>query len=187
MNTSHRLCALSIAVLSLASFVTGCSSSGSNGTGGSSGGSPGGANEPGGSRFFLPTGQPDNTSAPSVEVDAAGNTHSVYPAYAHGGAYYAYCGAGCTGSDSTQVVKLETEGTVTNAMLALDPQGHPRILLSAYRNVYYAQCDADCGNQASWSIAPIIDRCAGPPSSCRADPRRRGGRAAARARSARRR
>lgn len=112
---------------------------------------------PGGARFFLPTGEPDNTAAPSVEVDAAGVTHAVYPAYAIGGAYYASCGAGCVDSDGVQVVRFETEGTTTDAMLALDRNGHPRILLSAYDTVYYGSCDSDCGNRASWSYGPIFE------------------------------
>jgi hypothetical protein len=73
--------------------------------------------------FFLPTGEPDNTSAPTVEIDAAGGIHAVYPAYAGGSAYYAYCAAGCSGSDDVAVVRLPTDGTVANAMLALDGAG----------------------------------------------------------------
>src|SRR4051812_24430692 len=41
-------------------------------------------------RFFLPTGVPDNTTAPSIEIDAQGGIHALYPAYAGGDAYYAY-------------------------------------------------------------------------------------------------
>lgn len=106
--------------------------------------------------FFLPTGEPDNTSAPVVEIDADGGIHAVYPAYAGGSAYYAYCGAGCSGSDDVEVVRLPTDGTVANAMLALDANGNPRVLLSAYANVYYASCEGNCGDAASWSMGDIL-------------------------------
>ncbi len=106
--------------------------------------------------FFLPTGEPDNTSAPTIELDAEGGVHAIYPAYAGGSAYYAYCAPGCSGSDDVQVVRLETDSTVANAMLALDASGHPRVLLSAFANVYYASCDADCGDASSWTIGDIM-------------------------------
>jgi hypothetical protein len=81
----------------------------------------------------------------------------VYPAYAGGNAYYAYCGAECKGPDDVKVVTFETEGTVANSMLTLTRDGHPRVLLSAYQKVYYASCDADCANRASWSVSMILD------------------------------
>lgn len=158
----HRiqLLASSLALLSLAALSAGCSSSSSSSSGGPNGGN-GGPNAGGGvteaSKFFLPTGQPDNTSAPTVEVDAQGNTHALYPAYARGGAYYAFCGAGCTGPETTKVVKLDTDATVANAMIALDSAGRPRVLLSSYAKVYYATCDADCGERASWKMDVILD------------------------------
>jgi hypothetical protein len=113
----------------------------------------------GGTHFFLPTGEPDNTSAPTVEVDAQGNTHSVYPAYAGGDAYYSFCAAGgsCTGSESAQVVHFETDGTVANIMLALTSDGRPRVLLSSYQKVYWAACEANCGARSSWTFAEILD------------------------------
>lgn len=118
---------------------------------------PGGATPPEGRRFFLPTGQPDNTSAPTVEVDGQGNTHAVYPAYAIGGAYYAFCGAGCDSAETTKVVHFETDGTVANAMLALDREGRPRLLLSSYTKLYWASCDANCGERTSWSTSVVLD------------------------------
>lgn len=109
-------------------------------------------------QFFLPTGEPDNTSAPTVEIDAAGNVHTVYPAYAGGDAYYAFCASGgCDGSEDAQVVKLATDGTVANAMLALTADGRPRVLLSAYSKVYFASCESDCGKQESWSLSLILE------------------------------
>jgi hypothetical protein len=117
----------------------------------------GGGSAAGGERFFLPTGEPDNTSAPVVEVDAAGGIHLLYPAYAGGGAYYAYCGPDCGGHEDVAVVPLETEGTVANAMLALDGDGHPQVLLAAFSKVYYGSCAGDCTLPGSWTVTPIID------------------------------
>lgn len=110
-----------------------------------------------GVRFFLPTPEPDNTSAPTVEVDAAGGLHAVYPAYAGGNAYYAYCPAGCANMEQMRVVPLLTEGTVGNAMIALDATGRPQVLLSTYQYVYYASCAGDCTDPAAWTTSIVLD------------------------------
>jgi hypothetical protein len=106
--------------------------------------------------FFLPTGEPDNTAAPVVEIDAEGGIHAVYPAYAGGDAYYAYCDASCSGSDDVKVVRLPTDGTVANAMLALDADGRPQVLLSTFAHVDYATCDGDCTTPEAWTISEIL-------------------------------
>src|SRR6478735_11228439 len=125
------------------------------------GGAAGSAQSPSGgvsaARFFLPTGEPDNTAAPSIEVDAQGGTHAVYPAYAGGNAYYAYCAADCRGQSDVKVVTLPTEGTVANAMLALDANGHPRVLLSAFQKLYYGSCDSGCTSESNWKLDEIMD------------------------------
>lgn len=117
---------------------------------------PADGNSPSGA-FFLPTGEPDNTAAPVIEVDAAGGIHAVYPAFAGGGAYYAYCASDCRGPDDVKVVRLETEGTTANVMLALDAEGTPHVLLSAYASVYYAACEGDCTQASSWTTTRILD------------------------------
>jgi len=121
---------------------------------GSSGTPTGGVSS---ARFFLPTGEPDNTAAPSIEVDAQGATHAVYPAYAGGNAYYAYCAADCHGQSDVKVVMLPTEGTVANAMLALDANGRPRVLLSSFQKVYFASCDSGCTSANGWKVSEILD------------------------------
>lgn len=107
--------------------------------------------------FFLPTPEPDNTAAPVVEVDAQGGVHAVYPAYAGGDAYYAYCARGCASAEDVEVVHFETEGSVANAMLALDAQGRPRILLSTFQKVYFGACDQGCTERGSWKYGEILD------------------------------
>jgi hypothetical protein len=106
--------------------------------------------------FFMPTGDPDNTAAPRVEVDAEGGVHAVYPAYAGGRAYYAYCQGDC-GTGDMQVVRFDTATFVVNAMLALTSTGKPRVLLSTVDQIYFATCDADCGDTASWTTTMILD------------------------------
>lgn len=159
---THRLFSL----FSLLALLSGCSGSDDDGKAPSGVHTPGGGGaEPapgptpeGGRRFFLRTPNPDNTSPPMIVADATGNVHGVYPAYAKGGAYYAFCGADCKDADGVRVVRFETpDGTTTNASIALDAQGHPRVLLNAFHKVYYATCDADCGEQASWTVNAIHD------------------------------
>jgi hypothetical protein len=117
----------------------------------------GGTADPtGAARFFLPTPEPDNTAAPRIKLDAAGGIHALYPAYAGGGAYYAYCPADCGGAEDTRVVYLPTDGTVANAMLALTKDGHPRVLLSAYLDATYATCDEDCSDPENWNADVIL-------------------------------
>jgi hypothetical protein len=108
-------------------------------------------------RFFLPTKAGDNTSAPALALDGSGNLHTVYPSYAGGGAYYTSCANGCQRAGDLSLVRFETDGTVTNAMISLDAQGRPRVLLSAYAKVYYASCDSGCGNLNSWKVTAILD------------------------------
>jgi hypothetical protein len=148
--------------LALALALVGCNTSASRssapGTGPTSGG---GANAAGpgapAAKFFLPTGDPDNTSAPTIEVDKQGGIHAVYPAYAGGDAYYAYCKADCTSADDVSVVHFATDATVANAMLALDAAGRPQVLLATSREVYYASCTGDCALQGSWRQTKLLD------------------------------
>lgn len=160
----HRTHASTFATaLTLALALGACTSGKSTGTtpgtndedGGPNGGNGGDGTSAPANHFFLPTGEPDNTSAPTMEVDAKGGIHAVYPAYAGGGAYYAYCPADCSGTDAVSVVRFETDGTAVNAMITLDADGKPSVLMNAYYSVYYASCEGDCTKQASWTNTPI--------------------------------
>ncbi|MDF2697137.1 MAG: hypothetical protein K0S65_5520, partial [Labilithrix sp.] len=108
-------------------------------------------------KFFLPTGEPTNTSAPTVVLDANDAIHTVYPAYVRGGAFYGYCGAACRGPDDVKVVPFETDGTVHNAMIALDSSGMPQVLLQTAQHVYYATCNGDCSDPGAWSTNMILE------------------------------
>jgi hypothetical protein len=146
--------ARSLGVLFVASSLVTCGGDPDDpgGGGGGGGGGPDAAKH-----FFLPTSAGDNTTSPALALDGKGGLHSVYPAYAGGGAYYAYCSNGCQSASDVSAVRFETEGTVTNAMLALDSQGRPRVLLSAYAKVYYATCDSSCSNASSWTVTAVLD------------------------------
>ena len=56
-------------------------------------------------------------------------------AYAIGSAFYAYCAPGCAGQDQVKVVQIPTDGTVHNAMIALDANGKPQLLLSSPQQI----------------------------------------------------
>jgi len=113
--------------------------------------------EPNAGAFFLPTDEPTNTRGPRVETDARGGSHFVYPAFAIGDAFYGYCPATCRGAEDMQVVRLETQGSVTNAALALDEQSRPRVLLATLTSVYFASCDDACTEPESWTTTKIIE------------------------------
>ena len=67
-----------------------------------------------------------------------------------GDAFYATCTDDCNDPDHVKVVKLETDGTVANAMIALDATGRPQVLLSTFFDVYYARCTGDCTTRSGW-------------------------------------
>jgi hypothetical protein len=120
-------------------------------------GTSGDASAPTSAKFFLPTNEPTNTAAPSIEIDAQGNAHMVYPKFVRGDAFYAFCAKGhCTGENDMQVVEFETDGTVANAMIALTADGKPRILLSTFAYLYYGECDSNCGVRSSWQYERIL-------------------------------
>jgi hypothetical protein len=152
----NRTTLFSSLVLALVASLAGCKQD--DAAGGKNGGAGGALGEGPEARFFLPTApDPDNTSAPTLALDGGGALHAVFPAYAGGRAYYAWCPADCASSEAVKVVRLETDATVHDAMLALDAEGRPRVLLATASSVYYATCDEDCTNGASWTSSKIIE------------------------------
>jgi hypothetical protein len=105
------------------------------------------------------------TAHPTVKVDPAGGVHIVFvPQSAVQGsparpAYYAYCAANCTNAASFTIVHLG-DG-VDLATLALDPAGHPRLLLrvpaqsGAVFVFQYWACDSNCLVRSQWSSGNI--------------------------------
>lgn len=135
-----------------------CGGGSGDGDGGTGGGGGGGGPGAAAARFFLPTGaEARNTVNPTIETDAQGDLHMVYPAYAIGDAFYAFCNSACKSQSDVKTVKLETTGTVANAMLALAPDGKPHVLLSTYQRVYYAACAGDCTQRSGWTLDVIVE------------------------------
>lgn len=107
-------------------------------------------------RFFLPTPEVDNTGAPHLKLDQAGGLHAAYPTYVGKGAYYAYCNADCASEEDVEVVRFETELTVLNALVDVTADGRPRVLLSSWDRIYYAECDENCATRESWKVGAIL-------------------------------
>lgn len=105
------------------------------------------------------------TAHPTVKVDPAGGVHIVFtPQSAVQGsparpAYYAYCAANCTNAAAFTIVPLG-DG-VDLATLALDPAGHPRLLLrvpaqsGAVFVFQYWTCDSNCLVRTQWSSGNV--------------------------------
>ncbi len=120
--------------------------------------------------FFLPYsfgGDAQATDGPSLAVDGNGGVHIAYAAYtsdASGNrpAYYVYCPANCTSVTSFSAPVI-FNGKVDHVNLALDAQGHPRIMwegidpageyLSAY---VYLACDTGCATAANWQATRVL-------------------------------
>lgn len=114
--------------------------------------------------FIMPT--PDielPTSHPTLAVDPAGGVHIAFTPQSAGQdnptrpAYYAYCAANCTGPAAFTLLHLG-DG-VDFASLALDPAGHPRLLLrkpvqSTYLFQFW-QCDGGCTSLGGWQSGDV--------------------------------
>ncbi|MFT3917714.1 MAG: hypothetical protein QM704_27620 [Anaeromyxobacteraceae bacterium] len=138
-------------VLLVAAALGAC---GGGGDASGNGGKPGvGAS----SAFFLPTGEPENTTDPHVEVDGQGNLHMIYRAYGGGLAYYGSCAAGCASPADVKVVVFQAEASVSHMALALTKAGKPRVLLSTMQRVHYLACDGDCTQPAAWDAATVLE------------------------------
>jgi hypothetical protein len=119
---------------------------------------------PSGSFFIVPVADIDRpTSHPTVRVDAAGGVHVAFTPDSSGPggstrpAYYAYCSGNCASAAAFTLVPLGDD--VEYANLALDPAGHPRLLLRlATGNMFayqYWLCDIGCTNSGQWTSGTI--------------------------------
>lgn len=107
------------------------------------------------------------TYGTSVAVDARGGIHVAYAIFAGSDrrnrpATYAYCAAHCASAANWRMTQLGT--TVQDVRLALDPDGHPRLMLfgpkpdpaTNSRSQYqYAACDTRCTDSAGWTLTTI--------------------------------
>jgi hypothetical protein len=109
-----------------------------------------------------------STYGTSVEVDDNGGIHAAYTIYSgmdeqgNKPATYAYCASQC--ADKTKWSTIHLGDDVQEVRLALDPGGHPRMML--YGPVYdptwprmryqYAACNSGCTNPANWTITTLV-------------------------------
>jgi len=107
------------------------------------------------------------TYGTSVAVDAQGGIHAAYAIYTGTDqgkqpAIYAYCPGNPASRADWTFVRLGE--SVQDVRLALDPAGHPRLLLfgpkpdpdSTFRVQYqYAACDSGWTNAANWTITTL--------------------------------
>jgi hypothetical protein len=127
--------------------------------GGGGGGSPS-------ATFFLPnkpSGSIVTTILPKIAVDPAGGVHAIYAANRPDSsgarpAYYAYCPANCTSVANFSMISLGD--MMSYAELALNPQGHPRILLvsgdsSGQAQYVYGECNSNCTALGQWRLALV--------------------------------
>ena len=110
--------------------------------------------------FFLPTGaEVHNTGDPRVAVDSSGGVHLTYPIIAGQGAVYAYCASACTEAEAFESMAFGTGelGAVHTALVAVDQDDRPHLLLSTYYSVVYATCAAGCAQTQNWESAVIYE------------------------------
>jgi hypothetical protein len=115
--------------------------------------------------FIVPIANIDRpTSRPTIKVDAAGGVHVAFTPDSSTTtdptrpAYYAYCPANCTSAAAFTITPLGDH--IVYANLALDPAGHPRLLLRLSAgnmlSYQYWTCDSACTNLASWANGTVI-------------------------------
>ena len=117
----------------------------------------------------------DQTNSISVGVDLAGGMHAAFVNFSadpNGNyhAYYDFCAPGldCANAANWTLVTLLTVPSSTTIMdatqLALDPQGHPRLVIltsdtgGSFQDHYqYASCDSGCTSSSNWTISDVVD------------------------------
>lgn len=126
---------------------------------------PGGASPA--AAYFLPfdiNGGVYNTQTPHLAVDARGGVHALTATFdALGTALrlpviYSYCASDCADPASFQAALLggtSADDDIYDGMLALDPAGHPRLLLFMLNSAVYASCDAGCASPAAWQMTSL--------------------------------
>jgi hypothetical protein len=116
--------------------------------------------------FFLPNapgGSYVTTGQPRMAIDANGGVHVIYAARTPDitevrPAYYAYCPGDCASADDFTTVSMGY--LMSYGQLALDPAGHPRVLLNAGApdgkvHYLYGECNGRCTNPNQWALADV--------------------------------
>jgi hypothetical protein len=124
------------------------------------------------STFLLPYTQNSIitvSKTPQVAVDAKGGVHVIYTSnYPDSSgvrpAYYAYCPSNCDSKANFTTVAMGDN--MINSQIALDPNGHPRVLLTSWPLVGgafdspwhydYGECNTSCTDLANWTFSTIV-------------------------------
>jgi hypothetical protein len=122
-------------------------------------------------KLWLPFTMADDSVIPtygaSIAVDGQGGIHVVYAIYTgvdeqgKKPATYAHCSRNCGNEANWSFTHLGD--AVQDARLAMDPSGHPRIILFGpvddpywpRMRYQYAACDSSCSNANYWTITTI--------------------------------
>ena len=96
-------------------------------------------------------------------VDTSGGVHVVF--YDNDNIYYAHCATNCGNPANWLELPLFGAGSLDSLdepTLALDPDGHPRLMWYAVydgdTNYYYAECNANCANSSSsWTYVAVAN------------------------------
>jgi hypothetical protein len=105
----------------------------------------------------------------TLALTAEGAPRVLLPTYLR--VYFAQCDGSCTDRANWKIgviVDHQSERDVTGQALALDSKGRPRFVMHTYLaylgigqrepHTYYAQCDSNCTEAASWRIDTIQDQ-----------------------------
>jgi hypothetical protein len=127
--------------------------------------SPDGGTHPDGgtsgpSAFFLPNtynGAATNLRGTTVAVDASGGVHVASLDFIDSVPMYRFCAGSCDDASKFTGVDFPPEaGGVAYVSLALDPNGHPRLLWDVYQGFAYASCDAGCTTASGWTVTRVV-------------------------------
>ncbi len=122
--------------------------------------------------LFLPyelRGEVYLTANPSIAVDSQGGIHVAHESFQWFSddpepVYYAHCAGACDSRDDFTAIELEIgDGSASYVNLALDAQGHPRLLWQVEGGFRFAECNVmPCTTRDRWTISPqVIGRLAG--------------------------
>jgi hypothetical protein len=115
-----------------------------------------------------PDGTMLHTRGTNLAVDDHGGVHVAYAIRTgldngQRPAYYAFCATNCSTAEQWTRVDLVVEDWVMDVRIALDPAGHPRLMIfsapvadSAINHYTYAACNSDCTAAASWTLTPLV-------------------------------
>jgi hypothetical protein len=93
----------------------------------------------------------------STLVDGSGGVHMAF--YTEQSIYYAYCPAGCDNPANWSETLIADAGSSENWLdhpsLALDTSNHPRMMWYIDPDYFYAECNTNCTNAASWTVVQV--------------------------------